>query len=102
MNDILLKLCAHRAADGSLCRAPAMRESEYCRHHRRVHRPPVIFPAWVFEDATPQGITAALHRAMTGIGNGTVHQKLGGQILHELSKRIRALAKAAGTTDSNS
>ena len=93
MNDCLLKLCSHRAADGSLCRAPAVRESDYCRHHRGVHRPPVIFPAWVFETATHQEITAALQRAMTGIGNGTINQKFGGQILHEISKRINALAK---------
>jgi hypothetical protein len=89
MTDCLLNLCAHRAADGSHCHAPALRQSEYCRHHVRVHRPRV--PDWALAANTPRELQLALYRVMTGIATGHMDHKESGPILHELSKRIYAL-----------
>jgi hypothetical protein len=86
-----LKLCAHRALDGSRCRGAAMRQSNYCRHHDRAHRP--VFPAWVFEPATIDEFQSAIDRTVAGLTNGTINQKLSGQILDQLARGIRALAR---------
>ena len=90
MTDCILKLCAHRALDGTKCQAPAKREADYCRHHLRVYRP-AILPAYIFEARTVRDFELALHRTINDIMSGAITAKLGGQILHELDKRIRAL-----------
>jgi hypothetical protein len=96
MSECLLKLCGHRAADGSKCKAPALRQSDYCRHHTRVHRPAVIFPAYIYEAQTVPQLQAALHRTMQNIFDGTYTTKYFGQVLHEISKQIQQVAKMNG------
>jgi len=90
MTDCLLKLCAHRAADGTRCKAPALRQSDHCRHHTRVHRPAII-PAYVFESRTIRDLQLALQRTGNDMLSGRITTKLAGQIFFELGKRIRAL-----------
>ena len=87
----LLKLCAHRALDGSRCRGAATRQSDYCRHHQL--RRPVVFPAWVFEPATIDEFQSAIDRTVKGLLHGTIPEKLSGQILDQLTKGIRDLRK---------
>jgi hypothetical protein len=94
MTKCLLKLCAHRDIDSTKCAAPAMRQSDYCRHHRRVHRPPVVFPAWVYA-TNPRELQAALSRTLRDLCSGVITTKFGGQILHEISKQIRFLRRAS-------
>ena len=90
MTKCLLKLCAHRALDGNVCKAPALRQADYCRHHLRVHRPAII-PAYVFEAATVRDLLAATHRTANDIWTGRISSKLGGQILFEIQKRTNLL-----------
>jgi hypothetical protein len=59
MSESLLKLCAHRALDGIACRGAAMRNSNYCRHHRRFY--PEL-PAYIFEVTDAQSVWAATMR----------------------------------------
>ena len=90
MTESLLKLCAHRALDGTNCKAPAMRQADYCRHHRRVHRP-AILPAYIFEANTVPELILAIRRSNDDMISGRSTDKLAGQILHEIAKRIRSL-----------
>jgi hypothetical protein len=90
-----LKLCAHSAVDGSTCKAPAMRMSNYCRHHRRVNRPPVLFPDWVTEATSLSQIQLALARTMAGLWDGTIPNKFGGQILNQIAMRVKAFKRAS-------
>lgn len=90
MTECLLKLCTHRIVGGAKCSAPALRQSDYCRHHTRVHRPAII-PAYVFEASTVREFQLALQRTINDLWTGRITPKLSGQILHELDKRIRVL-----------
>ena len=90
MTECLLKLCAHRAA-GIPCKAPALRQSDYCRHHARVHRPTVILPAYVFAGGTIRDLQLALHRTVQDMCDDRITAKYGGQIWFESDKRMRAL-----------
>jgi len=101
MTECLLKLCAHRAVEGMQCKAPALRKSDYCRHHARVHRPTAILPAYVFAGETASDIRLALLHTIDDLASGQLSPKLGGQILFELDKRIRAL-KSNSASDSAS
>lgn len=96
MTECRFKLCAHRAIDGSVCRAPALRQADFCRHHLRAHRPAVL-PAYIFEASTVHDFQLALLRTVEDIWNRNITPKLGGQILHELDKRIRVLASSGST-----
>ena len=96
MSDYLLKLCAHRAVDGSQCNAPALRLSDRCRHHARVHRPTAILPAYVFALETVEDIRLALLHTIDDLASGST-SALGRQILFELNKRIRALNSNTAT-----
>jgi len=59
MPESLLKLCAHRALDGTICRGAAMRGSNYCRHHRRYY--PEL-PAYIFAVTDARSLWAATVR----------------------------------------
>lgn len=89
MTECLLKLCAHRGADRSKCNAPALRQSDYCRHHARVHRP--MIPAYALEAGTFSELQRAMQRTLQDIFSGAITPKLSNQIFFELGKRIRAL-----------
>ena len=90
MTESILKLCAHRALDGTTCKAPALRQADYCRHHLRVYRP-AILPAYIFEANTNSELILAIYRANDDMICGRISDKLHGQILHEIAKRIRVL-----------
>ncbi len=94
MTNCLLKLCAHCSAKGVQCKAPALRQSDYCRHHARVHRP-LGLPEYVYQAKTLHEIKLALHRTMQGICNGSIKPPLSGRMLFELDNRIRALEPAS-------
>ena len=89
MTDCLLKLCAHRGADRTQCNAPALRQSDYCRHHARVHRP--MIPAYALEAVTFRELQLAVQRTLQDLCCGAITPKLSNQIFFELGKRIRAL-----------
>ena len=93
MTECSFKLCSHRAADGSKCGAPALRQSDFCRHHGRVHRPPVTFPDYVTRSHTRLELLAAIQRTTQDMLNGTITVKFCGQILNEISKRIQILKR---------
>ena len=93
MTECLLKLCAHRALDGTDCKAPAMRQSDYCRHHKRVHRPP--FPEYVLQAYDRRSFLLALQRTMQDLHDGNITCRRSNQIVHELSMRSRALTTTA-------
>jgi hypothetical protein len=95
MSKCRLKLCADSAVDASTCKAPAMRMSNYCRHHGRVNRPPVLFPDWVTEATSLSQIQLALGRTMAGLWDGTIPNKFGGQILNQIAIRMNALQRAS-------
>jgi hypothetical protein len=73
-----------------------VRQSDYCRHHVRVHRPAVTFPAYVYEAHTAPELDAAIQRTSQNLWDGTYTQKYAGQVLYEISKRMRLLGKPAG------
>jgi len=91
MTESLLKLCAHRALDGTECKAPALRRADYCRHHIRVHRNSVGLPPYVYAAGTHPELVAALRRTLHDLFTGRIAPRLGCQILFELDQRIRAL-----------
>ncbi len=91
MTECLLRLCAHRAADGANCKAPALRQSDYCRHHGRVHRPAVIFPEYVLAAHSRHELMVALRHTVGDLMSGAITTKYGGQILNEIAKRIHTL-----------
>jgi len=86
---MILKLCVHRAIGGVLCKAPATRQSDYCRHHARVHRPPV--PDYVLAANTFREIQLVLNRTIQDLWHSRLSHKAAGRILFELDKRIRVL-----------
>jgi len=90
MTECLLKLCAHRAADGTMCGAPALRQSNFCRHHARVHRAPFL-PDYVYQAHTLTELQSALHRTMNDLWNTRIPGRLSNQIVFELDRRRRAL-----------
>ena len=91
MTDCLLKLCAHRALNRTKCHAPALRQSDYCRHHVRVHRPTVVFPAYIYQANTIPDLIQAVRRTVDDTLAGRIKDRLAGQILDEINKRIRTL-----------
>ena len=91
MTECLLKLCAHRALDGTKRHAPALRQSDYCRHHARFHRPPVIFPAYIYEANTIPDLIQAIRRTVDDAQAGRIKFRLAGQIFDEINKRMRAV-----------
>ena len=44
---IRIRLCQHVAIGGAECKEPALRGSNFCRHHRRVYVPSL--PAYIME-----------------------------------------------------
>ena len=44
---IRIRLCQHVAIAGAECKEPALRGSNFCRHHRRVHVPSL--PNYIME-----------------------------------------------------
>ena len=91
MTDCLLKLCAHRALDGAKCHGPALRQSDYCRHHARFHPRPIIFPAYIYQANTIPDLIQAMRRTVHDVQAGHIKFRLAGQILNEINKRMRAV-----------
>ena len=68
----ILKLCAHHALAGKACQAPAVRGSNYCRHHRRYHPEAANLPAYIFEVTDGLSLWAATKRLVYDTIEGRV------------------------------
>lgn len=87
----ILRLCSHHALNGTDCKAPAMRGSGYCRHHRPYHSEAALIPAYIFEVTDADSLWAATKRLVYDNIEGTVNMdpKTIYQCAQELQKFAR-------------
>ena len=90
--------CTHVKPSGLRCQAPAMRDTEFCYYHRRVHEGPrLLFPTLtMLEDA--HGIQAALMEVLCAVLDGSVDLKMGAMLLYGLQTATANL-KRVGEVD---
>jgi hypothetical protein len=85
-------LCRHTKTDGHICHSPALIESAYCRHHRKLHRirrnaisaGPGLSTHVLHDLRNACSIDQALGMVFNGIASGQLHPRKAGRMLYAL------------------
>ncbi|HEU5450811.1 MAG TPA: hypothetical protein VFU76_02445, partial [Terriglobales bacterium] len=92
--------CRHTKADGSPCKAPALRNHDYCHFHLELYTPahPIMMP--VIEDA--HSLQVALQIVLRAVLQGTIDRKTGATVLYGLqiaASNLKRLAQERETLE---
>lgn len=85
-------LCRHTKTDGRLCHSPALIDSAYCHHHRKLHRTrrnaisagPGLSTSVLHPLRNFHSIQQALAKVCNGLASGTIHPRTAGKMLYAL------------------
>jgi hypothetical protein len=85
-------LCRHTKTDGRLCHSPALIDSAYCYHHRKLHRirrdaisaGPGLSTRVLHPLRNAHSIQQALAMVVNGLESGQIHPRKAGKMLYAL------------------
>ena len=85
--------CRHSKADGSTCKAPALRHLPYCHFHLYVRRPAKPHTMPFVEDA--HSLQLAIHQVLRALADGTLDRKTACAMLYGLQIAASNLKRLA-------
>lgn len=87
-----IRLCQHVAIGGAECREPALRGSNFCRHHRRVYVPSL--PGYIMEIYPDrESFMRAIQGAAQDFARCTYNDSINRQIMANLNRANTEFAR---------
>jgi hypothetical protein len=85
-------LCRHTKTDGRLCQSPALIDSAYCHHHRKLHRTrrnaisagPGLSTHVLHPLRNARSIQQALGMTLNALWSGQLHPRKAGKMIYAL------------------
>jgi hypothetical protein len=90
--DFSYPLCRHNKTNGRLCNSPAITDSTFCYHHRKLHRTrrttlsagPGLSTNVLHPLRNAQSVRQALAMVLNGVASNRIHPKAAGKMLYAL------------------
>ena len=97
--DSAVPLCRHTKTNGRLCNSPALIDSAFCHHHRKLRRTrrttlstgPGLSTNVLHPLHHANGIQQALGMVINGVASHRIHPKTAGEMLYALQMAIQCL-----------